>query len=92
VNYDLEISPPARKEIKELAGHVRAQALGLIEGLISSPLPSGAKELRGKPNIYRLWLAGRWRIAYQIDDDRRCVRILRVRVKADIDYESLASE
>jgi mRNA-degrading endonuclease RelE of RelBE toxin-antitoxin system len=88
VTNDLEVSPPARWEIKELPAYVRAQT---IENLAVDPRPSGAKELRDKPAIYRLWLAGRWRVAYQIDEDLKLVRILRVRAKADIDYDNLTS-
>jgi mRNA-degrading endonuclease RelE of RelBE toxin-antitoxin system len=41
------------------------------------------------PGIYRIWLAGRWRIVYQVDDTQQLVTILRVRLKDDIDYGSL---
>ena len=89
MNYQIEISPEALREIKALPGHVRAQARQLIRELGNTPRPSRAKELRGKPNIYRIWLAGRWRIAYEINDDLAHVRMLRVRRKERIDYESL---
>lgn len=61
----------------------------LIDALASEPRPPRAKELSGKPSIYRIWLAGRWRIAYQVDDDLLVRRILRVRRKDDIEYETL---
>ncbi|MGH7452660.1 MAG: type II toxin-antitoxin system RelE family toxin, partial [bacterium] len=48
-----------------------------------------AKELRDKPNIYRIWLAQKWRIVYEIDEDSKLVLVLRVRLKEKIDYESL---
>lgn len=89
VNYRIEVSPEARQEIRALAGHVRAQARQLIRALGENPRPPRAKELRGKPNIYRIWLAGRWRIAYEIDDELDVIRILLVRRKERMDYESL---
>jgi len=91
VSYRVEVPPGVRKEIKTLPGHVRAQARQLIRALGEHPRPSRAKELRGKPNIYRIWLAGRWRVAYEVDDEVRRIRILRVRRKERIDYESLGS-
>ena len=91
MSYRIEIHPEARKEIMTLSGHVRAQARQLIRALEENPRPARAKELRGKPNIYRIWLAGRWRIAYEIDDDLKRIRILRMRCKEQIDYESLGS-
>ena len=91
MSYQIKVPPEVRKEIKDLPGHVRAQARQLISALGENSRPSRAKELRGKPNIYRIWLAGRWRIAYEIDDELKLIRILRVRRKERIDYESLRS-
>ena len=46
-------------------------------------LPTRSKELRGKDNIYRIWLAKKLRIAYEIDE--KWVIILRVRLKEEMD-------
>ncbi|MBE9507673.1 MAG: type II toxin-antitoxin system RelE/ParE family toxin [Chloroflexi bacterium] len=89
MGYRIEVSPEVRKEIKALPGHVRTQARQLVRALGESPRPSRAKELRGKPNIYRIWLAGCWRIAYEVDDELQRIRVLRVRRKEGMDYESL---
>ena len=91
MSYRIKVPPEVRKEIKDLPGHVRAQARQLIRALGQNPRPARANELRGKPNIYRIWLAGRWRVAYEIDDELKQIRILRVRRKEHIDYESLSS-
>ena len=50
------------------------------------PKTARAKELRDRANIYRIWLAGRWRIVYEVNDEQIVVLILRVRRKEDIDY------
>ncbi len=89
MSYRVEVPPEVRKEIKALPGHVRAQARQLIRALGENPRPSRAKGLHGKPSIYRIWLAGRWRVAYEIDDELKRIRILRVHRKERIDYESL---
>ncbi|PYS39490.1 MAG: type II toxin-antitoxin system RelE/ParE family toxin [Acidobacteria bacterium] len=89
MSYQVEIARPAQIEIKALPGHVRAQARQLINSLKEIPRPTRAKQLRDKPNIYRLWLVRRWRIAYLIDDDLKLVRVLRIRRKEIIDYETL---
>jgi len=91
VSYRVKVPPEVREEIKALPGHVRAQARQLIRALGENPRPSRARELRGKPNIYRIWLAGRWRIAYEVDDELKRIRVLRVRRKERINYESLRS-
>ena len=54
MNYRIKVSSEARKEIKSLPGYVRAQARQLIRALGNNPRPARAKELRDKPNIYRI--------------------------------------
>ena len=89
MNYRIELSPMARQEIRALPARVRAQALQLIDELGRNPRPARAKELRDRQNIFRIWLAGRWRIVYAVDDELIAVLILRVRHKDRIDYPSL---
>jgi mRNA-degrading endonuclease RelE of RelBE toxin-antitoxin system len=76
-------------EVRALPGHIRPQARQRFRELEDEPRPHGAKELRGKPGVYRLWLAGHWRIVYTINDDLQLVRVVRVRRKEQIDYERL---
>ena len=89
MSYRVEISPDAQREIKALSGNVRAQALKLLRSLSENPRLPRAKELRDKPSVYRIWLAGKWRIVYKIDEDPKRILVLRVRRKEQIDYESL---
>ncbi len=89
MSYRVEVSPEAQKEIRALSGYVCAQALQILRELQTDPRPARSKELRGKPDIYRIWLAKIWRIVYTIDEDAMHVWVLRVRRKEDIDYESL---
>ncbi len=89
MSYQIEISPETGKEIKSLPGYVRAETRQTIRELGDNPRPARAKELQEKPNIWRIWIAGRWRIAYEISEDDKRIRILRVRRKEQIDYESL---
>jgi mRNA interferase RelE/StbE len=89
VSYRIEVSHSARQEIRALPAYVRAQALQLIDELAGNPRPARAKELQERQNIFRIWLAGRWRIVYAVDDELLVVLIIRVRRKEDIDYPSL---
>lgn len=89
MSYQIRITADAHREIKALAGYVRAPALRIINDLRVEPRPSFAKELRGKPGNYRIWLAGKWRIVYRIKEAEQLVVILRVRRKEDIDYNSV---
>jgi mRNA-degrading endonuclease RelE of RelBE toxin-antitoxin system len=69
----------------------RAEARQAIRQLRQEPHPSGARHLRDHVDLYRIWIAGRWRLAYQIDDEQQRIRSLRVRKKDDVDYDSLAA-
>ncbi len=89
MSYHVEISSEALDEIKSLPAYIRAQAIELIDLLAQTPRPLRAKQLRDKLGIYRIWLAGRWRIAYEINDELQLLIIRRIRRKDDIDYQSL---
>lgn len=89
MSYRIEVEPAAQREIKALPGNIRAQAREVIRALGEQPRPPRSKELRDLPGVYRIWLAGRWRIVYRAEDEDQIVRILRVRRKEQIDYESL---
>lgn len=89
MSYQIETVSEALAELKALPSYVRSQAISLIDQLADNPRPPRAKELRGKPGIYRIWLDGHWRIAYEIDDENQWVTIRRIRRKEGIDYESL---
>jgi mRNA interferase RelE/StbE len=91
VSYQISVTPAVHRELRALPAYVRSQAILLIDDFATNPRPPRAKELRGKPDVYRIWLAGRWRIAYRADDAQQMVIILRVRRKEDIDYDSLAT-
>jgi mRNA interferase RelE/StbE len=89
MTYRLEITPEAQNDMSDLSGFVRAQAIQLLRRLRENPRPPRAKELRGKRNFYRIWLARKWRIVYEIDDDTQTIVILRVRLKEQIDYDGV---
>lgn len=89
MSYRIEVMPAARREIRALPAYVRSQAIQLIDELGRDPRPARAKELRDHANTYRIWLAGRWRMVYAVDDELVLVLILRVRRKEDIDYPSV---
>ena len=59
VSFWIEIAPAARREIRSLPGHVRAQAIRLIDDLAQNPRPARAKELRERKNIYHKPLSAR---------------------------------
>lgn len=89
MSYRLDVTREARGEIKALPRYVRAQARRLIRALGLDPRPPRARELHDEPNVYRVWLAGRWRIGYSIEDRARMVHVLRVRRKERTKFEGM---
>lgn len=89
MSYRIEIGPTARREIKSLSGYRRAQARQVVIALAVDPRPARAKQLLAEPVIYRVWLARRRRIAYEIDDADQRIRILRVQRNEDLDFERI---
>lgn len=88
----LRITATAQSEILGLPGHLRQRARRVVSELAEQPRPRGAKELRGLPNRYRLWLNG-WRIIYRVDEPDKVVLVLRVRHKEGPEtYEGLENE
>lgn len=90
MSYRIEIGPTARREIKSLSAYRRAQARLIIAALAVDPRPARAKQLLAEPVIYRVWLARRRRIAYEIVDAEERIRILRVQRNEDVDFERIA--
>jgi len=63
----------------------------MIKAFADDPRPTGTKELRGNPGIYRLRLE-QWRIIYRVDDDGELVSLIRVPRKTGPEtYENLES-
>lgn len=89
MTYSVELSPEAQKDLKALSGYARSAALAILRDLKADPRPMRSTELRGKPGIYRIWLLRKWRIVYTIQDELLLVLVLRVRLKEQIDYDSL---
>lgn len=91
MSYQVEISASAQRDIARLPGHIRQEARHRVRELAQNPRPPKSKELQGYPNLYRIWLDGKWRIVYHIDDDAGIVRIVRVREKGPRIYEDLGT-
>lgn len=89
MTYTVELSPGAQRDLKSLSGYARSAALAILRDLREDPRPTRSKELRDKPGVYRIWLLRKWRIVYSVDDELLRVLALRVRLKEQIDYESL---
>ncbi len=78
--YSVEIAPAALRQLKKLSPSDRGAVAKAIDRLAPQPRPDGSRVLSGSPKdteIRRI-RAGRYRIVYQIEQDRLLVLVLRV--------------
>ena len=78
--YRIRYTEAAKRDLRRVPGSYRKRFRRLIESLSTTPRPRRAKELRQRPNRYRIRING-WRLIYRIDDDEGEILIVRVRLK-----------
>ena len=89
MRYRLSTTIQARNDLRNLPGHVRQIALRIVNSLADNPRPPEARELREKPDRYRIRLQ-KWRLIYRVYDEDGAVLLLRVRQKTGPEiYEDL---
>ena len=82
--YQIEISRPARKQIKKLDPEVRHRIARRIDALADEPRPGGVVKLTDvSPPLYRV-REGQYRIVYTIDDDKLIVLVVRVGHRSEV--------
>ena len=92
MRYRIRYSEEARRTLRKLPGRYRQRTRRLIESLAKAPRPPGAKELRGLPGVYRIWING-WRLIFQVDDETESVLIVGIRLKTGPEtYDDLPIE
>ena len=80
--YNIEIEKPALKSLKKLDKPVRTRVVDAINGLATSPRPSGVKALVGS-GFLRIRV-GDYRIIYEVHDDRLVVVVIELGHRSDI--------
>ncbi len=89
-HYEVRYLREALDELKALPAYVRSPTRRTIGALRGNPYPSKAKELdMGIKNIYRIWIAGTWRLAYHVDGEEHIVTILAVGPKTPGFYDTV---
>ena len=81
--YELLLAWQARRDLDQLPAEVYGRIVPKIHSLASEPRPSGCRKLSGSANDYRVRV-GDYRILYEVADDVREVRILRVRHRREV--------
>jgi mRNA-degrading endonuclease RelE of RelBE toxin-antitoxin system len=96
-SYRVEVTDPARREIRRLPGNVRQRVIRLLRELEREPRPHHSQALdtaKGKvilhpgAEIRRTRLAS-WRVVYLVEDAATLVSVLAVRERPPYQYDDL---
>jgi mRNA interferase RelE/StbE len=82
-SYNVELTRTAEKQLRRIAKRDRSRLVEAICGLADAPRPKGARKLRGYDDVYRIRV-GRYRVVYEVFDDRVVVIVLKVGHRKDI--------
>jgi len=85
MNYRIEITPRAKKDLKALAVRERQRVVDQIDALQADPRPPGSKKLKGKEDFYRIRV-GDYQVVYLVEDEVLLILIVRVGDRKEI-YE-----
>ncbi|NQT34065.1 type II toxin-antitoxin system RelE/ParE family toxin [bacterium] len=78
--YELLFERSAARQLKLVSDADYKRIIARIKLLADSPRPRGCRKPRGSRTDYRLRI-GDWRIVYEVDDERRVVRVFRVTLR-----------
>lgn len=76
--YEVLVERSVERTLKRLPHQVFVRIVTAIKDLGVNPRPSGCRKLAGSDSDWRV-RAGDYRVLYEIDDEKRIVRILHVR-------------
>jgi len=82
-SYSIELTRTAEKQLRRVAKQARVRLVGAIQSLARAPRPRGARKLQGYDAAYRIRV-GRYRVIYEVFDDRVVVIVLKVGHRKDI--------
>lgn len=80
--YVVAIAPAAEREIRKLGADAQNKVIECLEKLESDPRPNGVEKLSQDPRFWRV-KAGKYRVIYAIEDDKKIIIVLIVRHRKD---------
>jgi len=83
MNYQVKLSPRARRELSRFRGDTFLRLKSAIDELANDPRPPGCLKMEDRLNEWRIRV-GVYRVLYDIDDAERQVRIRRLGHRREI--------
>jgi mRNA interferase RelE/StbE len=77
-DYHVEFASSAAKEFRSLPLEIKQRVASSIDELQQNPRPVGIRKLRGHESLFRAKI-GSYRVIYEIDDQKKLIRITRIR-------------
>ena len=84
MTYRVLLERQAEKELRLLPRQVLQQIDKRLQRLAEDPIPKGALKLRGKETQGWRLRIGDYRILYTVDDQRRLVRVYRIKHRREV--------
>ena len=81
--YEILIEARAERDLRRLAAEPFRRVVDGIRSLADDPTPPGCRKITGSENDWRIRV-GSYRVIYEIDDEARQVRIMRVRHRREV--------
>jgi mRNA interferase RelE/StbE len=76
--HEVYLERAAEKDLKKLPGEIFQRIIIHIKSLAIIQRPSGCRKITGTKNDWRIRV-GDYRIIYEVDDNVRVVKVMRVR-------------
>ena len=83
--YRVELAPAAQRDLRRLDPETIRRLSGVLQSLSSNPRPAGSRKIRGQDLAWRVRM-GRYRVIYDVYDDRLLVLVLKVARRRESTY------
>jgi len=88
LRYRVDVNRSAAGALAGLPRRVQENVARVLDTLAENPRPAGTVALKGFAGLYRLRVAGAYRVVYRVDDDARAVLVRVIGHRRDV-YRSL---
>ena len=80
--YEVYLEAAAERDLKRLTSEIFHRIIENINVLRMNPRPHGSRKIKTSKNDWRIRV-GSYRIIYEVDDQSRAVKILRIRYRRE---------
>ena len=81
--HEVYLERAAERDLNRLAPEEFGQTVAAIKALADVPRPPGCRKISGSKSDWRIRV-GSLRVIYEVDDDDREVRVMRVRHRREV--------